>query len=197
MSSGQLTASSRFYVTSAPRAASYRGQVFIYKFPTENDLPFSVHLTLEGFQIGEYFGASLAVIDIDADGLDDLLIGAPLHSTHRHSDSGAVYVYRNSELWNNKQPLIISGSNTQEARFGTAIGGVADLDNDGFKDVVIGAPYEDKGAVYVYKGSARGLSSVYSQRIAAQAFGALAGFGFSISRGLDVDNNFYPGFYLL
>ena len=44
---------------------------------------------LNGTNIGEFFGASLAVGDINNDGLDDLLIGAP----YCREDNGRVYVY--------------------------------------------------------------------------------------------------------
>lgn len=44
---------------------------------------------LHGTDIGEFFGASLAVGDLNNDGLDDLLIGAPYWG----EDSGRVYIY--------------------------------------------------------------------------------------------------------
>lgn len=55
-------------------------------------------------------------------------------------------------------------------------------------DVAIGAPYEDDGAgaVYIYMGSAAGLNPNYAQKI--QVAGT-KGFGISISKGLDIDNN--------
>lgn len=44
---------------------------------------------LHGTDIGEFFGASLAVGDLNNDGLDDLLIGAPYWG----DDNGKVYAY--------------------------------------------------------------------------------------------------------
>ena len=35
---------------------------------------------ISGYQIGERFGHSLCAVDINGDGYDDLVIGAPLHS---------------------------------------------------------------------------------------------------------------------
>lgn len=43
------------------------------------------------FQMGSYFGSSLCAVDLNRDGLSDLLVGAPMHSEVR--DEGQVSVY--------------------------------------------------------------------------------------------------------
>ncbi|CAG7682575.1 unnamed protein product, partial [Allacma fusca] len=55
---------------------------------------------IKGEQFGSYFGASLESVDINGDGFDDLLVGAPLMDTHRvkvnssiAGDHGCVYIY--------------------------------------------------------------------------------------------------------
>ena len=69
-------------------------------------------------------------------------------------------------------------------------------------DVLIGAPYEDdgQGAVYMYLGHSLGIHSSPSQRIAPADFGpglfGTQGFGYSITTGMDVDNNRYPGTFV-
>ena len=40
-----------------------------------------------------YFGAAVLGIDLNLDGLTDLLVGAPLYSVHE--DEGRVYIYIN------------------------------------------------------------------------------------------------------
>ena len=65
-------------------------------------------------------------------------------------------------------------------------------------DLLVGAPYEGQGAVYLYLGSPDGLSTQFSQRISPEDLPLhytrpLKAFGISISRGVDVDNNLYPG----
>lgn len=51
--------------------------------------------SLTGQQLGEYFGSSLGVGDLNGDGLDDLVIGAPYHSYGTYNE-GRVYVYLGS-----------------------------------------------------------------------------------------------------
>lgn len=46
---------------------------------------------LAWFQMGSYFGSSLCAVDLNQDGLSDLLVGAPMHSQLR--DEGQVTVY--------------------------------------------------------------------------------------------------------
>lgn len=43
--------------------------------------------------MGSYFGSSLCAVDLNADGLSDLLVGAPMFSEIR--DEGQVTVYIN------------------------------------------------------------------------------------------------------
>ena len=103
----------------------------------------------------EGLGAALAVGDIDADGLDELLIGAPLTA----GGAGSVYLIDFQEV---SAPFVtlppdmptpgIETFSTGEpgAALGSALA-LGDLDDDGADDVIIGAPYFDggKGKVYV------------------------------------------------
>ena len=67
-------------------------------------------------------------------------------------------------------------------------------------DLIVGAPFEGSGAVYVFRGSPAGLRVEYSQRIAASDLSpmdrysapSLKAFGYSLSAGADVDDNGYP-----
>ncbi|KAG7283790.1 hypothetical protein CRUP_034414 [Coryphaenoides rupestris] len=57
----------------------------------------------------------------------------------------------------------------QNARFGSALAPVPDLNGDGFNDLVVGAPLEDdhKGAVYIFFSQQNRILRKYKQRIAA------------------------------
>lgn len=81
---------------------------------------------LHGTEIGEFFGASLAVGDLDNDGLDDLLVGAP----HWGQDNGKVYIYFGTEKEQFETVVFLQGT-TEGGYFGYAIAS-GDLDADGF-----------------------------------------------------------------
>jgi integrin alpha 8 len=63
-------------------------------------------------------------------------------------------------------------------------------------DVAVGAPYDgpqERGAVYIYHGSAAGIREKPSQIIRTSDLGLpLTTFGFSLSGGVDMDENQYP-----
>jgi len=47
---------------------------------------------LNGDKFGSYFGSVLASTDLNGDGLDDLLVGAPMY-TRAAYDEGCVFVF--------------------------------------------------------------------------------------------------------
>ncbi len=81
------------------------------------------------------------------------------------------------------------------ARFGATLARLGDLDNDGFNDIAIAAPYggpDSAGVVYIFRGSAQGLDPIPAQALHGTHFG-LRTFGHSLSSdGLDLDGNGYP-----
>ena len=52
---------------------------------------------VHGEMMGEGFGMSVAGCDVNGDGLDDLVVGAPLHAADRHTyNTGRVHVFINT-----------------------------------------------------------------------------------------------------
>ena len=64
-------------------------------------------------------------------------------------------------------------------------------------DIAIGAPHANNlaGAVYIHYGSAKGLLAESSQILTPAGLGIpdVTSFGWSISKGFDLDNNNYNG----
>ncbi|XP_052739433.1 integrin alpha-4 isoform X3 [Bicyclus anynana] len=177
-------------VAGAPRSRGY-GQVLIFK-PYYNRL--EIKYKVVGDQLGAYFGATLCCTDINGDGIVDLLVGAPNYVRKEsvlHYDQGAVFVYltkTQKEHFSLEATGYVSGSEVSGARFGSSIADLGDIDGDGFNDIAVGAPWDDngKGAVYIYRGGRNGLNKQYVQKIAVKESNT---FGFSISKGVDMDEN--------
>ncbi|XP_066546619.1 integrin alpha-9 [Amia ocellicauda] len=146
-----------------------------------------------GKKMGSYFGSSLCAVDLNRDGLSDLLVGAPMFSEIRDEGQVSVFLSRGNGVMEEKE--ILNGDNAYNAHFGESIAILGDIDDDGFPDVAIGAPKEDDyaGAVYIYHGDADGIVNKYSMRLSGQSINpGLRMFGQSISGTVDMDGNAYP-----
>uniref|UniRef100_A0A4W6DIB5 Integrin subunit alpha 4 n=1 Tax=Lates calcarifer TaxID=8187 RepID=A0A4W6DIB5_LATCA len=168
-----------------------RGKVFIF---TVDDNMLRVVSEVSGKELGSYFGSSVCAVDLNADGLSDLLVGAPM-ATGAAREEGQVHVYINQgQGMLLEAEFQLTGSNAYAARFGETIADLGDLDDDGYHDVAVGAPQEDdlKGAIYIYNGRREGISPTPSQRISGSTLGRdLRMFGQSLSSGIDIDDNGY------
>ncbi|XP_033984671.1 integrin alpha-4 [Trematomus bernacchii] len=168
-----------------------RGKVFIF---TVDDNMLRVVSEVSGSELGSYFGSSLLAVDLNADGLSDLLVGAPM-ATGITREEGRVHVYINQgQAKLMEAEFQLSGSDAYAARFGETIADLGDIDDDGYPDVAVGAPQEDdlRGAVYIYNGRKDGISPTPSQRITGSTLGRdLRMFGQSLNSGIDIDDNGY------
>jgi integrin alpha 8 len=154
-----------------------------------------LHLhNLTGSQVGAYFGHSIAVLDANGDGLDDIAIGAPLHSSPMDRyETGRVYVVYQNKDHKFRQWTILDGLSVG-GRFGLSLAKLGDLDQDGFDDLAIGAPYDQGGgSVFIFRGGPNGIDETPSQLITGQDVDPrLRGFGYSLSGRIDLDGNGYP-----
>lgn len=69
---------------------------------THSNNSWKLAMKLHGQQMGEYFGSSLLATDINGDGKDDLIVGAPMYTYNRSDsyvgfDEGRIYVYINNK----------------------------------------------------------------------------------------------------
>ncbi|XP_047355719.1 integrin alpha-8-like isoform X2 [Vespa velutina] len=179
----------RLFASSSPRSNNMKGYVIIYSFPKYSGEKIDISNTLNGYQYGEYFGASLASCDLNNDDKDDLIVGAPLWT--KDMDEGRVYVFIAWENNNFMKKQEIDG-NVSGGRFGSSITCLGDIDYDGYNDIMIGAPYEgDSGAIYLYNSNKNGILKC-SQKILGSEFSPnICGFGISISKPLDINNDKY------
>ncbi|GLD61336.1 integrin alpha-5-like protein [Lates japonicus] len=184
------------FITGVPKGLMLYGLVSILNGRNLKSL-----LNLTGEQMGSYFGYAVAATDINNDGLDDLVVGAPMFmrrgSSGRLEELGKVYVYLQ------KGPLLLEASQShllgQQAfsRFGTSLAPLGDLNQDGFNDMAIGCPYggdDQQGLVLIYNGHAGGLMDMPTQTLSGQWASSSfpASFGFAMRGNRDLDQNGYP-----
>lgn len=185
---------SELAVVGAPRSHELIGQVYIVEI-NQNDLNGNVIQIIEGHQFGEYFGCSILSIDLNNNGYDDLLVGAPLYMPEHNpkGDCGRVYIY-SSNGDHLVQSAIIEGDSIFGSRFGSSLAYIGDLDGDSFNDFAVGAPQENEGSgsVYIYSARLIKTSKKYLQKIDSSKSFDLLGFGSSIYSGIDVDNDNCP-----
>ncbi len=118
-------------------------------------------------EIADRFGTAVAAGDFDADGFDDLAIGAPGESIGTIGSAGYVVVLygsargidaaRSGEFWEDAGN--VDGTSEVADQFGASLA-AGDLDGDGVDDLAVGIPGQDvgsainAGAVHVFRGFA-------------------------------------------
>ncbi|KAG7256125.1 hypothetical protein CRUP_019979, partial [Coryphaenoides rupestris] len=176
-------------VTGSPRDES-KGSVTLGR---KDSITITPVLLIPGKQVGSYFGSSLAAVDLNNDGWNDLIVGAPFYFDRSKEQGGAVYVYMNENGWFQKEPSVVLTGPIRSA-FGIA-----------------------SGKVYIWMGSTEQISEKYSQVtnaavqrptvptprfsfrfscdvIAGKSVGdgKFKTFGYSLNGGIDMDDNSYP-----
>jgi hypothetical protein len=148
--------------------------------------------TAESNQAFAWFGWSAASAgDVNGDGFSDVIVGALLFD-NGETDEGRVFVYHGSATGLSTTPSWTAESNQAGAQFGNSVASAGDVNGDGFSDVIVGAPEFDspeanEGRVFVYHGSATGLSTTPSWTAESNQAGAR--FGWSVSSAGDVNGD--------
>ncbi|MFT7619300.1 MAG: hypothetical protein ACI97A_002950 [Planctomycetota bacterium] len=141
----------------------------------------SVLHTFLGIHTNDNFGRSIDNAgDVDGDGTNDLVVGTP----HANQFTGAVLIFSGAT---GAILHTFHGNNTNDD-FGTSVSTAGDLNDDGFADVLVGAPGESNGF------SSNGLAYAFSGFDGSMLFqldGNLVGFSFgaAISGGSDLDGD--------
>ncbi len=136
-------------------------------------------------------GAALAgADDIDGDGIDDLVVGAPLRDDPARN-AGAVYFALgpfSGDTRLDQADARVDGEDASDA-LGLAVSLPGDLDGDGRADAVAGAPYADGvGLLAVYfEVPTSGSMSSADLLVEGEAVGDAA--GFSVEGGVDIDGD--------
>ncbi|XP_038045208.1 integrin alpha-8-like [Patiria miniata] len=182
------------YAVSEPHASAFVGTVSIL-----NESFNSVY-NIDGDreQPATFFGYSLAITDVNVDGLDDIIVGAPMYvdpdSLIDRWEVGRVYVYLQLSDGGFTQSDVLTGT-YPGGQFGFAVAAIGDVNKDDFNDIAVGAPFageDGSGIVYIYLGRRRGVKQTASQVLRPADFGLnIVSFGTALSGGLDMDGNNY------
>ncbi|UCF07768.1 MAG: FG-GAP repeat protein, partial [Thermoplasmata archaeon] len=186
-------------IVGAPGFDNERGQAYIfYGGPWfSGDLKSeSANITINGSAQGDRFGWDVSGAgDVNKDGLADIIIGAPGNT----SKTGAAFIYYGhkfelASLKDTSANLTVAGEYMDDM-FGASVSGAGDVNNDGYDDVIVGAPGFDKksGKAYIFLGNK--TKSMKLAAISAEVvfWGENLGdcFGFSVSDAGNVNNDEY------
>jgi len=96
-------------------------------------------------------------VDVNGDGLADVLVGAQQASNWM----GAVYVYVASNGGLSSTPTTLASPAGPSGHFGSSVASAGDVNGDGFADVIVGALAANGyvGAAYVYLAGPKGLAT--------------------------------------
>uniref|UniRef100_A0A8B9D0K2 Integrin subunit alpha 6 n=1 Tax=Anser brachyrhynchus TaxID=132585 RepID=A0A8B9D0K2_9AVES len=176
------------FVSGAPRA-NHSGAVVLLK-KEKNQRALSLEHMFEGEGLASSFGYDVAVVDLNSDGWQDIVVGAPQYFDRSGDIGGAVYIYINQQgKWEGVKPVRLNG--TTDSMFGLAVENVGDINQDGYPDIAVGAPYDGSGKVYIYHGSKNGINTKPAQILDGEKTGTNF-FGYSIAGNMDLDKNSYP-----
>ena len=170
-----------------------RGRAFVFYGGSLLDA--TPDLVFTGDEDDARLGAALSDLsDVNADGVHDLLVGAPLHDAGggAGADRGEAYVFFGAPgTPDTVADLTLSGA-TDGGAFGSALSRGRDVDGDGGRDFLVGAPLEDPGgrvdagSAYWFRGGAV-LDDVFDLALDGEEAGARFGAAVAIPGDLDGD----------
>jgi hypothetical protein len=139
------------------------GAAFVY-LGSASGLSTTANWTGEGNQVRAYFGYSVAGAgDVNDDNYSDVIVGAAGYDNGQNEE-GAAYAYYGSSSGLPSTPSWAMEGNQNGIYLGLSVAGAGDVNDDGYSDVIVAAPYYTDaqpggGTAFLYYGSSSGLST--------------------------------------
>jgi glycosylphosphatidylinositol phospholipase D len=99
--------------------------------------------TISGDYRAGRFGQALTTVDLNRDGIDDLVVSQPRYMAHELSYRGRIFVYYGTRHGLSTEPwtmITLNGDVGNYTMMGASLSS-GDLDGDGFADLIIGSPF--------------------------------------------------------
>lgn len=143
---------------------SKEGRVYVY-YGSSTGPSLTPGWIQDGGQAGGEFGGSVAGAgDADADGCDDLIVGAFRYDNAAGKDAGRAYLFLGAPNGPSHAPAWVVDGDQPGGNYGYHVDRAGDVDGDGHADVIVTAAlYPANGLIgagraYVYLGTPFGLS---------------------------------------
>lgn len=130
-------------------------------YGSDSGLGSAYNWAFESDQQGSGFGTLVGTAgNVNGGDYDDIIVGAPRHQVEgQQAEKGGAFIFRGSFLGLRRIPDWSADGVKQGAEFGVSVGTAGDINNDGYADVIVGAPkymWDDKtvlGWVLVHFGT--------------------------------------------
>ena len=153
--------------------AAEEGNVFVFVGSVDGlEELYAVRLDNPDNQEGGLFGSSVSSAgDVNADGYDDVLVGAYAQDSGSLDEGNAFLYLGSADGVRGVYDIRMDNPDNEEgAHFGRSVSSADDIDGDGFIDIIVGASSQTNGAenegnAFVFSGSSDGVETIDPTRL--------------------------------